>query len=86
VPYVEEAHLPVFSRIATRRVGATTVPVLVLDDGTVLKHSGDILAYVDTQTTRTPGLFPTDAKAREACKEWVRRFDKELGPSTRVVA
>src|SRR5262249_21767521 len=86
VPYVEEAHLPVISRIATRRVGGTTVPVLALDDGTVLRDSADILAYVDPQPARTPGPFPADAAARERCNAWLTRFDRDLGPATRVFA
>ena len=49
VGFREEPHAPFFSRLATRRHGgkASTVPVFVKDDKTLLTDSTDILHFVD---------------------------------------
>jgi glutathione S-transferase len=47
IPYIEERHVPVFHRLATRKYGGSSVPVLVTQSGN-FTDSKDILHYLDT--------------------------------------
>ena len=60
--YTEHGHLPIFSRFATKRMGAgNTVPALVVD-GNIIADSTTIVAWADAQR---PGvLLPTEASER----------------------
>ncbi len=75
IAYVEEPHAPLFTRLATARVGAPgTVPVLVCDDG-VLRDSTEIVRWVD----RRMPLYPGGAAELED------QLDEGLGRATRVL-
>ncbi len=75
IAYVEEPHAPLFTRLATARVGAPgTVPVLVCDDG-VLRDSTEILRWVD----RRMPLYPAGAAELED------RLDEGLGRAARAL-
>lgn len=78
--YVEEGHLPFFSRRATRRHGGRQVPLLVTQSG-VLSDSTDILEWVDAQ-------LPADARlyANPAALGLEESLDERFGPDVRRVA
>ncbi|HPH68633.1 MAG TPA: glutathione S-transferase family protein [Kofleriaceae bacterium] len=81
VTYIEHGHLPIFSRLATKRMGAgNTVPAVVAD-GKIVADSTAIVAWADA---RRPGaLLPTDANERAAALALEDTFDEQLGPATR---
>jgi glutathione S-transferase len=81
VPYVEEGHLPFFSRRATRPLGSTTVPLLVTPSR-VLTDSSDILAFADAARP----LYPTDPDARRDGLALEDELDERFGPQTRRLA
>jgi len=82
IPYLEEAHLPLFSWVPALRAGKKrTVPSLVTDAGPV-NDSTDILRWVDRQGGAPP-LFPADVP--EAA-ELEALLDDKLGPHTRRLA
>jgi glutathione S-transferase len=75
IEYREEAHAPIFSRMATRGTGGTgSVPVLITDDGK-FADSTDILRWVD----RKLPLFHGDAAEVEDY------LDENLGPPARDI-
>ncbi|MBS0374622.1 MAG: glutathione S-transferase family protein [Proteobacteria bacterium] len=81
VAYREEAHLPLLSRLHTRRATGGTVPVLV----TGAKAYADSSAVVRFAADRNPqaGLLPTGSGERQEVLELERYFDRELGPHAR---
>lgn len=85
LPYREEPHLPGLHNVSTRRVGGTTVPVLVTDEG-VFTDSTDILAFVDRKAEEGRKLWPTDPDDRKKAIDFEDFFDRGLGKATRVVA
>ncbi len=79
IPFVEEPHAPLFQIPHAWWAGRRrTVPVLVLEDGTVLNDSGDILSYAE-RFAAEPLLAPLD----EDAKAWLGRLDDRFGPHTR---
>jgi glutathione S-transferase len=81
VSYVEDAHLPVFHRLATLRARAhRTVPALV-DGRTVVPDSTEIIAWADR---KRPGMLlpPRDPDRADALgiEDYL---DRQLGPATR---
>jgi glutathione S-transferase len=82
IPFEERAHLQVLHRIAARRAGGRTVPVLLTPEG-VLGESADILAYADARTPRGRRLFPEDAEAAAEVRAVERDLDERLGPHGR---
>ncbi len=83
VPYVEEAHAPLFHVVPVKLSGGQrSTPVLVID-GQVLPDSTDILRWLDAHADR-PGtlLGSTPEEAREVL-DLEDRFDEDLGPHTR---
>lgn len=82
VPYVEEAHTPLFHRFATNRVGGKSTPVLVTDDG-VFTDSTDILQYLDKLVPDKAKIYPSDPELCRQVEELEDLFDKQLGPATR---
>ena len=81
LPYREEAHVPLLSRLATRRGDGGTVPVFV--QGAVrLTDSSDILAHADA-TRGGELLYPKDPQLRSQVEDFVKRFDKDLGTHVR---
>jgi glutathione S-transferase len=81
VPYREDAHAPLFNRIATRRNEGGTVPVLVHGSRRFL-DSTDILVHADAFGGGDL-LYPRDAAARREVERLEERFDTELGPHVR---
>lgn len=78
--YLEEGHLPFFSRRATKKHGGRQVPLLVTADG-VIGDSTDILKWVD-------GRLPADAKLYPSPEalEVEESLDARFGPDVRRVA
>ncbi len=79
VEYTEEAHLPLFHYMATRRNGGKrTVPLLV-DGKTVVRDSTDIIAWADKHR---PGSMIPIAGAEDALAI-EDDLDNHFGPATR---
>ena len=76
LPYKEEPHAPLFSRIARG-----TVPVLVHGNDR-FTDSTEILVHAD-EFRGGDFLYPRDAALRREVDALEERFDKELGPHTR---
>jgi glutathione S-transferase len=74
IDYVEERHVQLIHVAAAHRAGGgRTVPVLVTEDGTVLRESSEIVRWAD------PALYDgAEVAALEA------RFDEGLGPDGRL--
>ncbi|MBD2741427.1 glutathione S-transferase family protein [Coleofasciculus sp. FACHB-1120] len=86
VPYIEERHIPLFHRLATRKSGGgQTTPVLVTEAGT-LSDSSDILQYLDGMTAESTKFYPADPKLRREVEKLEDLFNKQLGPSIRLWA
>jgi len=85
IPFVEEAHMPPFHRLATGRVGGKSTPVLVTDAST-FTDSTDILKYLDSIAPANAKLYPTDAEQRRQVEELENLFDSQLGPAIRCWA
>ncbi len=83
LPYVEEAHMPPFHRLATNRVGGKSTPVLVTKSG-VFTDSTDILQYLDKIAPANAKLYPSNPELRRQVEELEDLFDEQLGPATRV--
>lgn len=86
VPYTERAHVQVFHRFAARRAGgrdATTVPVLVCDEG-ALTDSADILVWADSRAPTDRRLYPDDPAATAEIRALEQDFDTRLGPAGRL--
>jgi glutathione S-transferase len=81
IEYREERHLPLVHRWHTRRLGATTVPILVTIEG-ALTDSADIVRYADRHS-RAVRLLPSRAADRQEAVELERYLDRELGPHVR---
>jgi glutathione S-transferase len=84
LPYVEEAHMPAFHLIATKRVGGKSTPVLVTEDG-VFTDSTDILQYLDKIVPDNAKLYPIDPQLRRQVEELEDLFDEQLGPAIRCL-
>ncbi len=82
IEHVEDAHLPIFSSVASRRAGAgRTVPAFITADRKVLADSTDILHWCDAHGRAAP-LFPADLPA---VVEFEDDLDRHLGPAARRV-
>lgn len=82
-PYQEDGYAPVVHRLPLARLKATTAPVLVCDDGTVLRDSTDIVRHADRHGDL--GLFGDDAAQRAEVEALVARFDRSVGPAARLL-
>lgn len=82
VAFVEEGHLPILHSRATTRAGGRSTPLLIVDDGSSLVDSTDILHHADIAGTRGERLFPDDDDDARALEE---RFDTVLGPHARRI-
>ena len=81
LPYREEPHLPLFSRLATWRRGGGTVPVLV--HGKIrLSNSTAVLVHADSWRGGDV-LYPRDTERRREVDALESRFDQDLGPHVR---
>jgi glutathione S-transferase len=77
VEYEEQRHLPALHRVAVRRAGGgLTAPVLVLEDGSVIPESSEIVAWASSHGARV--RFCAESAALSA------DFDERLGPATRL--
>jgi len=76
LPYSEETHAPLFSRVA-----GGTVPVL-LHGNNRFTDSTDILMYADKSCGGNV-LYPRDVAQRSETEALEEKFDTELGPNIR---
>jgi glutathione S-transferase len=81
LPYREEPHVPLFHRLATKRHGGGSVPVLVHGDRRLV-DSTDILAHADAAGGGDL-LYPREPALRKEVEALEERFDTGLGPHTR---
>jgi glutathione S-transferase len=81
LPYREEPHAPLLSRLATKRNEGGTVPVLV-HGGRRFIDSTDILVHAD-EVCGGDLLYPRDAALRSEVEALVEWFDAKLGPHSR---
>jgi glutathione S-transferase len=82
IPYIEERHVPAFHRLATRKHGGSTVPILVTKAGN-FTDSTDILHYLDTLSSESQRLYPKEPELRREVEELEELFDARLGVGTR---
>jgi glutathione S-transferase len=82
VPYREDGWAPCLHRLGLMRYRATTAPVLVVGDGTVLRESTDIVRHADDVAGLR--LFGHDAAERAEIEALMARYDERLGPSARL--
>jgi len=80
-PYREEPHVPLLHRLATRRHGGRSVPVLVHGKRRCV-DSTDILAHADS-VCGGDRLYPSDPAQRAEVEALEEQFDEALGPHTR---
>jgi glutathione S-transferase len=81
LPYREEAHAPLLSRLATRRSDGVTVPVLVAGPVRVT-DSTEILVHADS-CRGGDVLYPRDTAQRARVDALEERFDQDLGTHVR---
>lgn len=82
IPYIEESHVPLLHRLATRQYGGTSVPVLVTKTST-FTDSTAILHYLNTIAPAGRQLYPTAPKLRQEVEQLEELFDTKLGVNTR---
>jgi len=82
IPYVEESHVPLFHRFATREYGNSSVPILVTETDT-FTDSTDILHYLNTLAPEARYLYPTDPELSREVEQLEELFDTKLGVSIR---
>jgi glutathione S-transferase len=82
IPFVEDRHMPPFHQFSTKRVGGTSVPVLVTDSQ-VLTDSADILRYIDEISPVELKLYPIDSQQRQQVEDLVKTFDLMLATAVR---
>lgn len=80
-PYREEPHAPLLHRLATRRKGGGTVPLLV-DGSRRFVDSTAILVHADG-VRGDDLLYPRDAALAGEVATLEEQFDTQLGPHTR---
>jgi glutathione S-transferase len=81
LPYTEDPHVPLLHRLATRRHGGRSVPVLV-HGARQCVDSTDILVHADS-VCGGDRLYPRDPAQRAEVEALEERFDEVLGPHTR---
>lgn len=84
VAYKEEGHCPALHRPAVRRAGGRgSVPVLVLEDRTVLDDSPLIVRHADARAPGDRKLLPAAGAALDEATALEGHLDRDLGPHTR---
>lgn len=84
VTFREEGHVPGLHRRAVRRMGGkTSVPVLVLEDGSALADSPLIVRFADSRAAGNRKLLPAGGSARDQALALERRLDLEFAPHVR---
>ncbi|WP_322024088.1 glutathione S-transferase family protein [Burkholderia sp. BCC1977] len=81
LPYRETPHAPLLHRLATKRNGGSSVPLLV-HDGARFIDSTAILMHLDA-VCGGDVLYPRDAALRQEVEALETRFDEVLGPHAR---
>ena len=83
VPHRRRSLLPGPHMATVRKLtGRTTTPVLILDDGSVIDGSANILDWLETRHPDPP-LLSTDPAQRDEAHRVERWFDDELTPRVR---
>lgn len=77
VEYRRQALFPGLHLWRLRGLEATSVPVLV-DGSLTIQGSGEILDYLERRVPDAP-LSPREASSREACADWERFLESEVG-------
>lgn len=85
IPYIEESHVPAFHRLATRKHGGSSVPILVVKSEN-FTDSTDILHYLDLLSPESHGLYPKEPELRREVEELEELFDVRLGADIRTWA
>jgi glutathione S-transferase len=80
VAYEERRHLPAIHRLAARRAGGRTAPVLVCPQGEVICESADIVVWADARAVDDRARIAVGPEARALADD----FDERLGPATRL--
>lgn len=84
--YIEEPHLQMFHYRPVRRSGGgKSVPVLVTDDGQVLRDSSDIVEFADAHAPPDRRLYPDDPIARDEVLAIEQAHASPLGVESRRV-
>jgi glutathione S-transferase len=81
--YTEQGYAPAVHRLALVPRRSSTVPVLV-DNGRTIRGSSEILRLCDAEGHAAAPVFPHDPAVRADVEELVARFDRRLGPATRL--
>jgi glutathione S-transferase len=80
ISYDEERQPLVLHRLAARRVGGSTTPVLITDEETI-GDSADIAEWADRHSSSPGALYPDGE--REEIRGLVKHFADDLGTQTR---
>ncbi len=83
LPYAEKGYAPVVHRLALARRRSSTAPVLV-DGRRTIRGSNEILRRCDAVGDGPPPLFADEPAVAREVQELVDRFDRRLGPATRL--
>jgi glutathione S-transferase len=81
LPYREEPHAPLLSRLSMKRSERGTVPVLMHGNHRIVDSTG-ILVHAD-EACGGDLLYPRDPVLRAEVESLVKWFDTELGPHSR---
>ena len=85
VAYEERRHLPAIHRVAVRRAGGPTAPVLVCPQGDVVCESADIVVWADARAaTPRRRMIPEDPELAREARALADDYDERLGPATRL--
>jgi glutathione S-transferase len=84
IDYTERAHMQILHWVAVKRAGGgMTAPVLVCENGTVLRESADIVAWTDARVEPERRLYPEEESEAAEVRALERDFDDRLGPEGR---
>lgn len=80
--YREHGYPPLVHKLAVRRHGGRTVPLLVGKQ--TLRQSTDILSFADRACPSERALYPAASGARREMEELIATLDRTLGPQARL--
>ncbi len=83
IPFTRENLLPGSHREVSENLAPKSCLPIIVDDGTVVQDSTDIITFLDNKYPRQP-LTPQSARQRTEALEWEEYLDDELGVTLRV--